>query len=346
MTTYKVKNQNLESNFKLNFTQPTTQILREYHPLNYNLNKQNLSIDSRILPLFRTPLLRKKSEEIQVDINKYNLNIQNNLNHNFSHQILKFFLKGITLYNLNLKNFLLQGNKLNLILNIQNDKLYELNTRISNFFQRVNKLIFELNEKTVSSKTNNSKKTLIKKSDTLFARPVNNDLYNYPNLLGRSISKEYGFRKLLIIHKISTEKLGTEIENNKELIEFGQEILNDLDYQISQNKILINKIKNTSLFTLNNNSHLNSNQINSNLILNEQLSPINQSISGTQTEEFNNKNLSNTHIINEYLKAISKFNIINKRISINYSNIIGFNFNSENNKLFKDIYNLLVYSFK
>src|ERR1700684_3967750 len=188
MTTYKV-NQNLDSNFKLNFTHPTTQILREYQPLNYNLNKQILSLDSRILPLFRTPLLRKKSEEIQVDINKYNLNIQNNLNHNFSNQILKFFLKGITLYNLNLKNFLLQGNKLNLILNIKNDKLYELNSRISNFFQRVNKLIFELNEKTISSKTNNRKKTLIKKSDTLFARPLNNNLCNYSNLFGRSISK-------------------------------------------------------------------------------------------------------------------------------------------------------------
>ncbi len=405
MTIYKVKNQNLDSNFKLNFTHPTSQMLREYSSLNYNLNKQNLKIDSRILPLLRTPLLRKKNEEIQVDINKYNLNIKNNLNHKFSHQILKIFLKGITLYNLNLKNFLLQGNKLNLILNIKKDKLYELNTRISNFFQRVNKLIFELNEKTVSSKFNNSKKTLIKKSETLFARPVNNGLYNYPNLFGRNISKEYGFRKLLIIHQISTEKLGTEIENNKELIKFGQEILNDLEYQISQNKILINKIKNTSLFSLNNNSPLNSNQINSNLILNEQLSPINQSLSGTQTEESNNKNLflnkifnsinksneikieytinsifknkefdyktdsismnsnlipvvynnksvledknlSNSPIINEYLKAISKFNIIHKGISINYSNIIGFNFNSENNKLFKDIYNLLVYSFK
>jgi Mitochondrial ribosomal protein (VAR1) len=404
MTTYKV-NQNLDSNFKLNFTHPTTQILREYQPLNYNLNKQNLSLDSRILPLFSTPVLRKKSEEIQVDINKYNLNIQNNLNHNFSNQILKFFLKGITLYNLNLKNFLLQGNKLNLILNIKNDKLYELNSRISNFFQRVNKLIFELNEKTVSSKTNNRKKTLIQKSDTLFARPLNNNLCNYSNLFGRSISKEYGFRKLLITHKISTEKLGTEIENNKELIEFGQVILNDLDYLISQNKILINKIKNTSLISLNNNSNLNYNQINSNLILNEKLSPIYQSISGARTEEFNNKNLllnkifnsinktneikiehtinsifknkefdyktdsismnsnhipvvynnksvlegnnlSNSPIINEYLKAISKFNVINKGISINYSNIIGFNFNSENNKLFKDIYNLLVYSFK
>lgn len=405
MTTYKVKNINLESKFKLNFTKQTTQSLREYVSLNSNLNMQNLSIDSRILPLFRTPLLRKKSEEIQVDINKYNLNIQNNLNHNFSNQILKIFLKGITLYNLNLKNFLLQGNKLNLILNIKNDKLYELNTRISNFFQRVNKIIFELNEKTVSSKINNSKKILIKKSDTLFARPVSNDLYPYPNLFGRSINKEYGFRKLLIIHQISTENLGMEIENNKELIEFGKEILNDLDYQISQNKILINKIKNTSLLILNSNSHLNSNQTNSNLILNEQLSPINQNISGIQTEEFNNKNLllnkifnsinksneikiehtinsivkikefdyktdsismksnlvpvvynnqsvlegnnlSKSPIINEYLKAISKFNLMNKGIFINYSNIIGFNFNSENNKLFKDIYNLLVYSFK
>jgi hypothetical protein len=149
MTIYKVKNKNLESNFKLNFKHPTTQSLREFQPLNYNLNMQNLYLYSRILPLFRTPLLRKKSEEIQMDIKKYNLNNQNNLNHNFNHQILKFFLKGITLYNLNLKTFLLQGNKLNLILNIQNDKLYELNTRISNFFHRVNKIIFELNEEPV-----------------------------------------------------------------------------------------------------------------------------------------------------------------------------------------------------
>src|ERR1700759_183754 len=405
MTVYKIKNQNLDYNFKLNFAQPAAQILQEYQPLNYNLNKQNLYIDSKILPLFRTPLLRKKSEKIQVDIDKYNLNNQNNLNLNFSNPILKIFLKGITLYNLNLKNFLLQDNKLNLILKIKNDKLYELNTRISNFFQRVNKLIFELNEKPVSPKTNNSKKTLTKKSDTLFTRPVNNDLYIYPNLFGKNIRKEYGFRKLLIIHKISTEKLGTEIENNKELIEFGQEILNDLEYQISQNKILINKIKNTSLFSLDNNNNINSNLINSKLILNEQLSPINQSISGNRTEEFNKKifiknktfnsinklneikiehtiksifknkefdyktdsismnsnqipvvynnksvlegnNLSNSPIIFEYLKAISKFNIINKGISINYYNIIGFKFYSGNKLLFKGIYNLLYDSFK
>ncbi len=413
MTTYKVKFQNLESKFNLNFTQHASQSLREFQPLNYNLNMQNLSIDSRILPLFRTSLLRKKSEEIKVDISKYNLNTQNNLNHNISNQILKFFLKGITLYNLNLKTFLLQGNKLNLILNIQNDKLYELNTRILNFFQRVNKLNLELNEKFVSYKTNNSKKTLIKKSDTLFARPVNNNLCNYSNLFGRGISKKYGFRKLLIIHKISTEKIGTEIENNKELIRFGQEIINDLDCQISQNKNFINKIKknqkvlnfikNTSLFSLNN-SELNYNQINSNPILNEQLRPNNFPISGTRTEDFNYKILLLNKIFNsinksneikiehtvssilrnkgfdyktdsismnsklipvvynnnsvlegnniskspifDYLKAISKFNVSNKGISTHYSNIISFNFNNEKNKTFKDIYNLLVFSFK
>src|SRR6266850_1744560 len=414
MTTYKIKNQNLDSKIKVNFTQLTSQSLREYQPLNYNLNMQNLSIDSRILPLFRTPLLKKKSEEIQVDVNQYNLNTKNNFNPNFSNKILKVFLKGITLYNLNLKNFLLQGNKLNLILNIKNDKLYELNTRISNFFHRVNKLNFEFNEKTVSTQSNNSFTTIIKKSDTLFARPVNNDISHYPNLFGRNITKEYGFRKLLIIKKISIEKIGTDIENNKELIEFGKEIIKELDYQISKNKILINKfiknkkvldfLKNTSLLSINNNN-LNYNPMNSNIIVNEQLSPINIPISGARSEEFNYKNLllnklfnsinksneikiedtiksilknkefdyktdsismnsnfipvvynnksvlygniiSKSPIINDYLKAISKFNIINKGISVHYSNIIGFNFNSKINKLYKNIYNLLVYSFK
>jgi hypothetical protein len=412
---YIIKNQNLDSKFKLNFTQLTSQNLRFYNSLNYSLNLQNLSIDSKILPLFRTPVLRKKSEEIQMDVNKYNLNTKNNFNPNFSNQILNFFLKGITLYNLSLKNLLLQGNKLNLILKFKKDKLYELSTRISNFFHRVNKLNFEFNEKTVSTKTNNSSKIFIKKSDTLFARSVNNDFCNYPNLFGRNLTKEYGFRKLLIIQKISTEKIGTEIENNKELIEFGKEIINDLDYQISQNNTLINKLKknqkvldllkNTSLLSLNNNSNLNYNPMNYNLMLNEHLTPINISMSGARTEEFNYKNLllnrifnsinksneikiedtinsilknkefdyktdsisinsntipivynkksvlegnnvSNPPIINDYLKAISKFNIINKGISVHYYNIIGFKFNSDNNKLYKNIYNLLVYSFK
>src|SRR5882757_4665165 len=155
MIAYKLKSKNLESN-------------------NSNINLQNLSLDSRILPLFRNSLLRKINEEIQVDINKYNLNIKNiqsNLNQNFTNQILKIFLKGVTLYNLKLRNFLLQNNKL--------------------------KLIFELNVKSITPQ-NNNRKTLFNKSDTLFTIPVTKDLLN--NCTQYSRIKENGFRKLLIIH--------------------------------------------------------------------------------------------------------------------------------------------------
>nr|YP_010192408.1 ribosomal protein S3 [Amanita sinensis]QZN08145.1 ribosomal protein S3 [Amanita sinensis] len=414
MTAYKLKSKNLESN----------KSFRDYQSLKSNINLQNLSLDSRILPLFRNPLLRKKSEEIQLAPNKYNLNIknlQNNLNKNFTNQILKIFLKGITLYNLNLKNYLLQSNNLNLILDIKNDKLYNLNTRISNFFNRVNKLIFDLKVNTISSKINNSK-IFFKESDTLFARPVSKDLYLSPYHKDKNISKEYAFRKLLIIQKIPTEKI--EIENNKELIEFGKEILIDLEYQISQNKNLINKVKknkkilelvrNTSLFSLDNFSHFNYNYnyINSgteSLNFNEELNPTNQSISSVRTEEFNSKNknlllnrvfnsinktneikiehtinsiinnkdfdyktdsisinsnpipvvytnnsallgegnnLSKIPNINKYFKGMSKYNLINKGISIDYTNFIGFNFNRENNKIIPNINNLLANSFK
>jgi hypothetical protein len=398
MPAYKFKSKNLDSN----------QSLWDNQSLKSNINLQNLSIDSRILPLFRTPLLRKKSEEIQLASNKFNLNIQNlqnNLNKNFTNQILKIFLKGITIYNLNLKNYLLQSNKLNLILNIKNDKLYNLNTRISNFINRANKLLFDLKVNSISPNINNYKTNI---SDTLFAIPVTKDLSFSPNLKEKNINKEYDFRNLLIIKKISTEKIEMKIENNKELIEFGKEIINDLEYQISQNKQLINKVnknnkilefvRNTSLISLDNNSNLN-----------EQLNPTNQSISSVRTEEINNKNkilllnrifnsinktnkikiehtinsiinnkefdyktdtisinsnpipvlytnntalleegnnLSKIPNINKYLQGMSKYNMINKGISIDYSNFIGFNFNKENNKFIPNIYNLLANSFK
>jgi hypothetical protein len=373
--------------------------------LKSNINLQNLSIDSRILPLFRTPLLRKKSEEIQLASNKFNLNIQNlqsNLNKNFTNQILKIFLKVITLYNLNLKNYLLQSNKLNLILNIKNDKIYNLNTRISNFINRANKLLFDLKINSISPKINNCKTN---KSDTLFAISVTKDLSFSPNLKETNINKEYDFRNLLIIKKISTEKIEMKIENNKELIEFGKEIINDLEYQISQNKQLINKVnKNNKILEFVRNTSLDNNSN-----LNEQLNPTNPSISSVRTEEINNKNkilllnrifnsinktneikiehtinsiinnkefdyktdtisinsnpipvlyTNNTALlvegnniskipnINKYLQGMSKYNMINKGISIDYSNFIGFNFNRENNKFIPNIYNLLANSFK
>lgn len=76
----------------------------------------------------------------------------------------------------------------------------------------------------------------------------------------------------------------------------------------------------------NNNNYYNNNLINNSSILSE--------------------NLQKKPIINQYLKSMSNFNIIKKGILISYSNIIGFNFKTENNKLIKDIYKLLAGSFK
>ena len=427
MTTYKVKNKN--SAFNLNFTHANNNYLEGNQSVVPNMNLQRLSIDRRILPLFRTPILREKIEEIQdnntnitasiLPLNgRVGLQSQTNLNKKFTNQIFKLFLKGITLYNLNLKSFLLQENKLNLILNIKNDKLYKLNTQISIFFNRVNKL-FYLERKIVLPKINiNKRKSITKKSDTLFVSFLTKDLYNIhtPFHKRNDISSELGFRKILFIHKISSNKISKEIVNNKELIELGKEIINDLDYHISQYKLLINKIKtnnkvldllrNTSLFSLDTtkNSNLNYNLINSNVRDSEQLNTITSTQSEDRMEEINYKNLvlfklfnsvnksneikiehtissitknkefnyktdsisidsnpisivynnnalaannkSNSPIINKYLKALSKYNFKNNGISIYYSNIIGFNFNSETNKLIKNIYYLLAYSFK
>jgi Mitochondrial ribosomal protein (VAR1) len=55
---------------------------------------------------------------------------------------------------------------------------------------------------------------------------------------------------------------------------------------------------------------------------------------------------NNKPIINQYLKEMSKFNMLRKGIFIYYNNLIGFNFNNNTNKLIKNIYKLLQSSFK
>jgi Mitochondrial ribosomal protein (VAR1) len=57
-------------------------------------------------------------------------------------------------------------------------------------------------------------------------------------------------------------------------------------------------------------------------------------------------NLHQKPIINQYLKSMSSYNRIKKGIFMSYSNIIGFNFNTERNKLITNIYKLLAASFK
>lgn len=59
-----------------------------------------------------------------------------------------------------------------------------------------------------------------------------------------------------------------------------------------------------------------------------------------------NNKIVNKPIINQYLKEMSKFNMLRKGIFIYYNKIIGFNFNNNTNKLIKNIYKLLAASFK
>ena len=59
-----------------------------------------------------------------------------------------------------------------------------------------------------------------------------------------------------------------------------------------------------------------------------------------------NNNIISKPIINQYLKEMSKFNMLRKGIFIYYNNLIGFNFNNNTNKLIKNIYKLLQSSFK
>jgi len=59
-----------------------------------------------------------------------------------------------------------------------------------------------------------------------------------------------------------------------------------------------------------------------------------------------NNNINKKPIINHYLKSMSIYNMRNIGVIMSYSNIISFNFNTQNNKLIKNIYNLLAASFK
>jgi len=286
-SSHKIKNQTSASN--LNFS--PNKGLQDNLKFQSNLNLQQITIDSRILPLFRSPLVLAKKEELKYKTNQLNiprslskvLSNKNNIikNKQITNQILKFYLKGITNYNLNLKSFILQENKLNLILNIKNDKLYKLNTKISNFIKQVNKLIFEVKNNTVLFKVIKNRKSFNKKSDTLFIKNDLQEMYEkkiFKNKIKNKKNKknkgyQLQFRKVIFIHKISTEQINKNKDKNKELIEFGKEIINDLDYHISQNINLINKIQNhkkvfnllryLSLFNAEFNSSLNYKNINS-----------------------------------------------------------------------------------
>ena len=453
VTTEKELNNNLSSNKNL------------HKNIISNLNFQLFSIDSRILPLFRTHIVRAKKEELkyqnnpvvtQINSSKQNKLLINrnqiNLNKLNTNQILNIFLKRLMRYNLKLKKYFLQTNKLNFIINIKKDNIFRLNTYISKFILQTNKLTSPFEDKNIlfnnlNNKTNFKKifnilliKLINKKSDTLFFNKLNfllNKQYNlkfnyfskFLNIYSVKILRHIKFKKitrqkkLTIIRKITAEQLKNERQQIKDLKKFGKKILKKLKYQIlitknfnnylkTNNKVfiylnfifslylesrnskyatinnkLVENITNTNINTnINTNTNTNTNMeefyknllltkiFKLNLVNNWNFIQIEHTIKSIITNKkfdyktdsisiksnpismvyFKNKNFVtqnnlsyfNTPILNKYLQVMSKYNLTNKNIYIYYSNIIGFKFINDNNKLFKNIYKLLAYSFK
>jgi len=110
--------------------------------INNTRNEVYINIDKKILPLFSLPLQLKQINDQKR--NKYNINTtdtKSTYNYNIItlNQILDLYLKGITLYNYNLNNYLLKRNKLDLILQLKKENNF--NIRISNFFYTIQRFL-------------------------------------------------------------------------------------------------------------------------------------------------------------------------------------------------------------
>src|SRR6266576_2631110 len=384
-----------------------------------NLNFKLLSIDSRILPLFRTHIVKAKKEELKFKDTKLGSLIkshtqnsvlqnrnQNNLNKLNTNQIFKIFLKRLIKYNLNLKSYMLQKNKLNFLINIKKDNLYILNTNISKFIIQTNNLISPFEDKHVILKNKNINKNKIiklrenekefinynfvklifKYSDTLFFSNLNYFLkkqYKFKfSYFNQNLSVYQVHLLKRIRFKYEIKKIITVIRKNNNLVEnlTNTNTNNNTNTNTNTNN---NTNNNTNTNTTNNNN-TNMEEFYKNLFLTKMLKlnlvnkwnliqiehtiksiiknkkfnyktdPISIKSNPISVVYFKNKNFVNdsnfsyfnTPILNKYLQVMSKYNMINKNIYIYYSNIIGFNFINENNKLFKNIYKLLAYSFK
>lgn len=125
------------------------------------------------------------------------------------------------------------------------------------------------------------------------------------------------------------------------------------------NNLIKNLLKNKKDISLNKTNEIKIEQTINSILKNKSfdsnidtISPNSNPVAIVYSNNNNNNNLTMSvniqkkPIINQYLKSLSKYNLINKGIFISYSNIISFNFNTETNKLIKNIYKLLAASFK
>ena len=333
-----------------------------------NAPEVSSALTGEMIPLFRTPLTLKNINNQKNN----NLNIKNtNLNKLSLYNILDLYLKAFTLYNNNFNNYLNNNNNLDLILEKKN--VNNLNLKISNYFYILNRIFlqFQLN-------------SLLYNINLFIPTQI---LHSYPNI--KYINNINNITKIINNTSLNSEEVNyLKIEIN-ELINQGNELINELDYQITLKKNIITKIKNnnvnTTINTLLPTLKYTPNILTSALITplvpafeqpkadayNKLLKSINKSneikIEQTIKSILKNKDFDyktdsisinsnpvsveyygNSPIINKYLKSMSIYSMRTAKggIFIYYSNIIGYYFNSNINKLIKNAYSLITASFK
>jgi hypothetical protein len=335
VTTEKELNNNLSSNQNLH--------------KNIISNLQLFSIDSRILPLFRTHIVRAKKEELKYQKNqlvtKINSSKQNKLLINWNNnnklntnQILKIFFKKLIRYNLKLKKFFLQQkqNKLNFIINLKKDNIFRLNTYISKFILQTNKLTSPFEDKNILFNNINNKKILKKKIKKIFniklIKLINKEsdtlFFNKLNLL---LKKQYNFKfnyfsKILNIYNVKLLRY-ISLKHFKEpkkltiIRKITAEQLKNERQQIKQlkkfGKKILKKLKYQILITQNFNNYLKTNN-NVFIYLNYIFSLYLES-RNSKYATINNKlveNITNTNMEEFYknllLTNIYKLNLVNK----------------------------------
>jgi hypothetical protein len=274
-------------------------------------NKLNIIYNNYLYLLNRyLPLLKFRSLIYKLELFAPKRLLKYNYLYTYSIRLKSFYFKKFEF--LNIRKFI-------------NKKVKNINIRmVSKILEKG--LILSLEMNTLINK----KKTIINnfKLNNLFL-PVNNFIIDVINK--KSLLEEL--------------KLKKDKKNNYDnLLNLNNKKIN-LDLSFNQiNKNNENKIRNTRKSILNN-SNFSSKEAfgpikNKNSLYNNYSSPV-------EIMYYNNyKNIINKPIINQYLKEMSKFNMLRKGIFIYYNNLIGFNFNSNTNKLIKNIYKLLASSFK
>src|ERR1700755_2764390 len=217
---------------------------------NNNTNKNEyseLNLDKRMLPLFRTPfLLKNLNDQKRNKYNLDNLNAQKKLTYKVIslNEILEIYLKGINLYKLNLNNYLLKNNKLDLILNTNTkDENYKLNFSLNKFLYCLNRYSCAYNLNSLLYKIR-----LFLPGRLLKAQP--NIKFKYRTTFLKRLQ--------LLIYK---ENYILENNNSRreinELIEKGKEFEKDLEYLINQSKNQIMILKSRKKIENVNNSKTN-----------------------------------------------------------------------------------------